>query len=586
MPGPSVAPAHWRPEHNLILCSARRALDPERRARLRTLTQESLDWFLVLGTAGDQGVEPLLYWHLNSTGGVVVPPIWSDFLKRAFERNARRNLYMSGQLLRVLDSFEANGVCGIPYKGPTLAALAYGNLALRASGDLDILVRQRDLPRAQELLLALGYSIDLGWMGNPAKHSERIPGQYRFSWDYGRVLVELHTERTLRYFPAPLDMDHLEKRLKPIPLGGREVPTFSPEDLLTVLCVHGAKHFWDRLQWIADIAELAELPRGINWSLAIERAGQMQSRRMLFLGLSLAHELLGANLPEEVLWQIERDRPVQSLAAQVRALLFRGDEASPNAVRRMLFRIRTREKVSAGLRYFCRLATAPTEEDWSRLRLPSFLSPLYVVIRPLHLMRRYGLGLRHRPSRDLAWFLPTPTSIAERMLELAQVRSNDVLYDLGCGNGQIVVTAAKRYGIRCVGVDIDPQRIAEAKANARREGVKHLVKFLQQDAKTAVVTPATIVTLYLTELGSAKVGQRLNGQLRPGTRVVSRDCEIPGWVPEKTESVELPGSPSTTLYLWRMQAGTDRSSQEHGQGVRGEALVHGRSGAGAGRAAP
>ena len=578
-------PPNWRPEHELILCGARKALDSERAARLRAFAQEKLDWFLLLGTAADQRIEPLLYQNLNRACPTDVPPIWLEFLQRRFEKNARRNLYVSGQLLRILDSFETNGIRGIPYKGPALGALAYGNLALRASGDLDIFVRQRDLATAREVLLAMGYSTDLAWMTGLDRPSERVPGQYLFTWDYGRVVVELHTERTLRYFPVPLNVDDLERRLEAVPLGGREIATFSPEDLLTILCVHGTKHFWDRLQWIVDIGELAELPRGLNWDLAIQQSEEMQSRRMVFLGLKLAHDLLGSNLPGEVLRQAQADRRLQLLAARVCEVLFRDREASPNAVQRLLFRIRTREKLHAGLRYGFRLATAPTEEDWEKVELPGWLSPLYAVVRPLRLLRKYGLGLRKPPAPDLAWFLPTPTSIAERMLELAEVKGDDVLYDLGCGNGQIVVAAAKRYGISCVGVDIDPQRIAEAKAKARREGVEHLVRFVQQDAKTADLTPATIVTLFLTELGNAKLRERLDEQLRPGTRVVSRDSEMPGWAVDKSESVEVPGAPGSTLYLWRMQSMAERSSNAPAHAASGEPLQRGRSRAAAGPAA-
>ena len=580
--GRSAPPPHRRPEHELILCCTRTVLAPERAARLRTLAQEKLDWLSLVAIAAKGRVEPLLYWHLSAGCRDVVPPIWIDFLQRSFERNVRRNLYVSGQLLRILDSFEASGIRGIPYKGPTLAALAYGNLALRASGDLDILVRQRDVPKARELLLALGCSTDLAWMGGAAGRSGGIPGEYLFSCDHGRVLVELHPESTSRYLPAPLNVDCLETRLEAVPLGGRRILTFSPEDLLTILCVHGAKHFWDRLQWIVDIAELAESPRGLNWDLAIQRAGEMQSQRMLFLGLKVAHDLVEANLPEEVLRQIEADRPVQSLAARACALFFRDDNTSPDAVQRLLFRIRTRDKLGAGLRYSLWLATTPTEEDWSRLRLPASLQPLYALLRPLHLLRKYGLGIRRRPTPDLAPFVPTPGQVVERMLELAEVKSGDTLYDLGCGNGQIVVTAAKRYGVRCVGVDIDPRRIAEAKAHARREGVEHLVTFLRQDAKSVDVTQATVVTLYLTYLGNMKLREQLERLLRPGTRVVSRDFDMPGWIVEKTESVEVPATPGTTLYLWRMRGASDRSSVSPTPGVPGDGFTQGRARAVAG----
>jgi len=142
-------------------------------------------------------------------------------------------------------------------------------------------------------------------------------------------------------------------------------------------------------------------------------------------------------------------------------------------------------------------------------------------------------------------FVPTPQEVVEEMLRLADVKKGDVLYDLGSGDGRIAVTAAKKYGVRAVGIDIDPQRIREANENARRNGVTDLVKFRQEDLFKADFREATVVTLYLLPDLNVKLRPRLWKELKPGTRIVSHQFEMGDWKPEKT--VELNGR---TIYLW------------------------------------
>jgi 2-polyprenyl-3-methyl-5-hydroxy-6-metoxy-1,4-benzoquinol methylase len=146
-------------------------------------------------------------------------------------------------------------------------------------------------------------------------------------------------------------------------------------------------------------------------------------------------------------------------------------------------------------------------------------------------------------------YVPTPPEVVEEMLKLADVRKGDVLYDLGSGDGRIPVTAAKKYGIRAVGIDIDPERIHEANENARNAGVTHLVSFRREDLFTADFRDATVVTLYLLPDLNVKLRSRLWKELKPGTRVVSHQFDMDDWKPEKT--VELNGR---TIYFWTIPA--------------------------------
>lgn len=152
---------------------------------------------------------------------------------------------------------------------------------------------------------------------------------------------------------------------------------------------------------------------------------------------------------------------------------------------------------------------------------------------------------------SLAPFVPTPQDVVDRMLELAKVTNNDVVFDLGCGDGRIVITAAKKFGARGVGVDIDPERIAESNANAKQAGVQHLVSFKLQDATTVDVSEATVVTLYLLSSSNLKLRPMLTKQLKPGARIVSHAFTMGDWEPLTVDAFLDAGGTMRNLYVWK-----------------------------------
>ena len=151
---------------------------------------------------------------------------------------------------------------------------------------------------------------------------------------------------------------------------------------------------------------------------------------------------------------------------------------------------------------------------------------------------------------NLAPYVPTPQDVVDRMLALAKVTKADVVVDLGCGDGRIPITAARVYGARGIGVDIDPQRIAEANANARREGVSALVTFKLENALTTDVSSATVVTTYLLTASNLKLRPVLTRALTPGTRIVAHNFGFGDWTPEKVDTFTDSGNHRRTLYLW------------------------------------
>jgi SAM-dependent methyltransferase len=150
-------------------------------------------------------------------------------------------------------------------------------------------------------------------------------------------------------------------------------------------------------------------------------------------------------------------------------------------------------------------------------------------------------------------YVPTPENVVDEMLRLTDVTKDDIVYDLGCGDGRLVITAAQRFGARGVGIDIDPQRISESRENARQAGVTELVRFLEQDLFESDIRQATVVTLYLLPTLNVELRPKLLRDLRPGTRLVSHDFDMAEWQPDQT--VQVPGpARSHTVYYWLVPA--------------------------------
>jgi SAM-dependent methyltransferase len=157
-------------------------------------------------------------------------------------------------------------------------------------------------------------------------------------------------------------------------------------------------------------------------------------------------------------------------------------------------------------------------------------------------------------GQNLAPYIPSPEDVVARMLGLAEVTRQDVVYDLGCGDGRIPIAAAKKYGARGVGVDIDPKLVAEAKANARAAGVEALVDFRVENAVTTDVSPATVVTLYLLSSSNQMLKPTLRRQLKPGARIVSHAFSMgTDWPADKVDQFVSARGDEVTLYLWRMK---------------------------------
>jgi hypothetical protein len=367
---------------------------------MQKLVARPLDWAYLLSEAAENSITPLLERQLCAVVPEAIPPEYLSQLRSASRANTVRCLYMVAELNKMIGLFESHGIPAIPYKGPVLAQQAYGDITLREFEDLDIILRQRDLPRAHEILLGLGYQPKFPWILSPGAAASLVPGEYNYRDIERRIMVELHTEVTLRHFPVRPDLDDFSRHLVPVGLSGRCVQTFSPEDLLPILCIHGSKDFWERISWVADISELVLAYPQLEWPTVRRRAESLRAQRMLYLGLTLAERLLGATVPRDILDCAAADAGVAAVASEVEGRLLSRELTPLDAAGRFNFRRRVVPGALEGWRYAIRLAVVPAEEDWMMVRLPAALAPLYIALRPLRLLRKYGWTNRRaaRPS--------------------------------------------------------------------------------------------------------------------------------------------------------------------------------------------
>lgn len=384
------------PEMELLVQCAHLELGGERETRVRTLLREDVDPNRLLALAAYHRLAPLLHLHLKNWPDDGFPALTS--LGSLCAQNARRMLQLTGELLEIVWLFEKHGILSVPYKGPALAVQLYGSLTLRMVADLDLLVRRSDVRRARELLGTRGYrprhplsSAGVGFM---------IENRYHETFVGAGANLELHWAFTNRDVGFPLDLDALASRLRPLHLGGHVVNAFSPEDLLLILCVHGAKHRWDRLEWLCGVAELLRAGE-LECGAVVDTAARLGVRRMLLLGLGLAHDLLEAAVPPAVLRHIRADRPVSRLAGEVAGSLLAGEAKVTNEPGdRDLFGIRLRDRWRDRVRFlFHRITTPSSPARWTAVPVGTRYFPLHAVLRPWTLGAKLVALARRRTAR-------------------------------------------------------------------------------------------------------------------------------------------------------------------------------------------
>lgn len=333
-------------ESQLLLACSRVTIDARQQQHIQHLITAGPDWELLIMTARRHGLCSLLHRHLSAVDQEHVPSAVIGRLTTIASNYRRRNLVLVTELLRVVAILEKAGISVIPYKGPALAQYVYRDYSLREFVDLDILVKPRDAIPARRVLMAAGL---------PAvKPVSRLAEQLHryFHCEFGFVLLrEVKLEVNWRPAPAywllPQIGDKVWERLDQLRLAGVVTACLDPIDQLIVLCVHGCKHLWDTLKWLVDVAELLRCHPELDWVSVQTRADEMGAGIMVEIGLVLAHDLLQAPVPAEILETARRRPRTTKLVSKVRERSFEANNVPFSTLQELPFVARAAQKPGA-----------------------------------------------------------------------------------------------------------------------------------------------------------------------------------------------------------------------------------------------
>lgn len=387
------------PENELLLAVARRELDQPAVVEVRVLVRQPLDWDCVLATAFSHGLMPLLQKNLTTSAADLVPIDVIARLKRESVANSQSVLHLIGKQLKVYRLLKEAGIRVAIFKGAVLAQMAYGEVSRRQAGDIDLLIDRAHFAEARSLLESLGYEMSPPLTAAQLDSHLAFHCELPFMRDEWFTVVDLHWELAPRSFVFGLQGADVMSRLQSVSLAGMTVETFSDEDMVLYLSMHGAKHMWHRLEWIVSLAELIRATT-LDWSTLIQRAEDAHATRMLALGLRLVEVFSDVRLGTRIFGPLDPQGVMQELAIQIREQIFTHSHTNQSTeTNRYNFRVMDRKRdalVSA-----LRALFVPTLPDWQAVALPPSLHPLYYAYRPLRLTKSYlwyFLNRGHRRS--------------------------------------------------------------------------------------------------------------------------------------------------------------------------------------------
>ncbi len=384
---PSTDVPHTPPEILFAQCCARTMMSETDLAHARSHLSEALDWQAVFQYAQRHNVVSLLNRHLKSFPAEYVP---LEILKKFNDfahQNHLHSLYLSAILCEVVKKFEGDNLPLLAFKGPALAVAAYGDVALRQFGDLDVLVFPEDVGRARDLLVNQQFVPAADFDG--AGWEKLLQSEYHLSFSHNeqRCLLELHWRVLPRYFGFAFDTRDLWQRHKKLDIPGGTVRTFSNEDYLLVLCAHGAKHAWERLTWLCDVAEILRRESSLDWNYLIDEARRLEGENYLRLGLILARQMLDAPLPDHLANACLQDANLMKLAATVRTFLCYTGDRRPQTTEMFKFHLGIHSSYRNKLRYVRDLLFIPSIADHKQN--PKATGLLTAFNRPMGLIRRH-----------------------------------------------------------------------------------------------------------------------------------------------------------------------------------------------------
>ena len=305
-------------EDKILLLCARTSMDHE---RVKSLLTEDVEWTYLIQKACRHRLTQLLYWNLKEFPEKVPENVLNG-LKSNFDVNVQRNLFLFGELLKILKLLESEDIMVIPYKGPVLAIHAYGNLSLREFDDLDIFVDNENVLKVKEILVSHGYKPQFELDGFMQRKFLRSQREYKFFNPETNVHVEIHWQFQGVSFSLSGDPKFVED-FERVKVNNKEVLGLKPENMLLVSSVHAAGHLWERLSWICDTSRLVE-SHEMDWDYLKEKSGELGVERVLKVNLALAVDLFDLELSDGILEDLKSDE-IQNLVFKVEKRIFSSD---------------------------------------------------------------------------------------------------------------------------------------------------------------------------------------------------------------------------------------------------------------------
>ena len=348
-----------------------------------------MDWERLLELSQYHGLVPVVFRRLSVEMDTARSP-GLELLRQQDTANTHRTLWLTLELLNIHRHLQARGLEVLPYKGPILADTLYGNVALRQFSDLDLLIRSDDLPMIKTALAELGYQPG----GRLAQAAERdyLKSGYEYTFDgaRGRNLLEIKWQILPRFYAIGFDVNDFFTRAATVTINGQRLRTLCDQDLMLVLCVHAAKHAWKQISWLCDIVQLSR-SRGLDWAALRAEAGRLGISRIVAVTFLLAHKLLGAALPPQLALELESEKNADPLAERIIRLMVAEEEFDPESMTYFRLMMELRERPRDRFAFWWRLLFTPGAGEWSAVRLPSPLFPLYRVVRVCRLAGRLML---------------------------------------------------------------------------------------------------------------------------------------------------------------------------------------------------
>jgi hypothetical protein len=385
----SIAPyaGTFSPELDLILACCGDDSDGHFSARIQQVLRHGVDWERLIQLAQHHGLVPLVFRRLSAEMDATRSP-GLESLRQQDKANAHRTLWLTLELLNIHRHLQARGLEVLPYKGPALAEALYGNVAMRQFSDLDLLVRPNDLLAIKEALVQLGYEPGLRLAQAAERDYLKSGYEYTFDGARGRNLLEIKWQILPRFYAIGFDVNEFFERASVVTIEGQRLRTLCDQDLMLVLCVHAAKHAWKQISWLCDIVQLAR-SRALDWVALQGKAESLGITRIVAVTFLLADKLLGTGLPAHFV--VERDAGAEVLARRIVDLIVAEEEFDPESMAYFRLMMELRERTRDRFSFWWRLLVTAGAGEWSAVRLPGPLFPLYRVVRICRLAGRLVL---------------------------------------------------------------------------------------------------------------------------------------------------------------------------------------------------